>query len=134
VWDIAKWPVLFIFVCIMIAVLYWASPNARQGLRWISPGAVVAVAVWLVASGLFALYVANFAHYDKVYGSIAGIIIFLIWLWISNIAILFGAEFNAELQRSRAIAGGAPPDTEPFVEMRDTRKLRRSRRARKTAS
>jgi membrane protein len=134
VWDIAKWPVLFIFVCIMIAVLYWASPNARQGLRWISPGAVVAVAVWLVASGLFALYVANFAHYDKVYGSIAGIIIFLIWLWISKIAILFGAEFNAELQRSRAIAGGAPPDTEPFVEMRDTRKLRRSRRARKTAS
>jgi len=84
---------------------------------------------------LFALYVANFGHYDKVYGSIAGIIIFLIWLWIANIAILFGAEFNAERQRGRAIAAGAPPDAEPFVEMRDTRKLRRGgRRAKKAAT
>ena len=119
-WDIAKWPVLFILVCIMIAVLYWASPNARQGFRWISPGAVVAVVIWLIASGLFALYVANFGHYNKVYGSIAGMIIFLIWLWISNIAILLGAEFNAELERGRAMAAGVPPETEPFVEMRDT--------------
>jgi membrane protein len=133
-WDIAKWPVLFILVCIMIAVLYWATPNARQGLRWISPGAVAAVVIWLIASGLFALYVANFSHYNKVYGSIAGIIIFLIWLWISNMAILLGAEFNAELERSRAIAAGTPPDTEPYVEMRDTRKLRRRRRAGKAAS
>jgi membrane protein len=133
-WDIAKWPVLFILVCIMIAVLYWATPNARQGLRWISPGAVAAVVIWLIASGLFALYVANFSHYNKVYGSIAGIIIFLIWLWISNMAILLGAEFNAELERSRAIAAGTPPDTEPYVEMRDTRKLRRRRRAGKAVS
>src|SRR6266568_529943 len=127
-WDIAKWPVLFILVCLMIAVLYWASPNARQGFRWISPGAVIAVVIWLIASGLFALYAANFDHYNKVYGSIAGMIIFLIWLWVSNTAILLGAEFNAELERGRAIAGGIPPDTEPFVEMRDTRKLRRGRR------
>ena len=134
-WDIAKWPVLFILVCLMIAVLYWASPNARQRFRWISPGAIVAVVIWLVASGLFALYVANFGHYNKVYGSIAGMIIFLIWLWISNTAILLGAEFNAELERGRAIAAGAPPDTEPFVEMRDTRKLRRrGRRAKKAAT
>jgi YihY family inner membrane protein len=133
-WDAAKWPVLVILVCLMVAVLYWASPNARQGLRWIAPGALVAVVIWLIASGLFALYVANFGHYDKVYGSIAGMIIFLIWLWISNIAILLGAEFNAELERSRAIATGTPPDAEPFVKMRDTRKLRRSRRARKTAT
>jgi membrane protein len=130
-WDIAKWPVLFILVCIMIAVLYWASPNARQGFRWISPGAVVAVIIWLIASGLFALYVANFGHYNKVYGTIAGMIIFLIWLWISNIAILLGAEFNAELERGRAMAAGVPPDTEPFVEMRDTRKLRRGRGGRR---
>jgi membrane protein len=115
-------------------VLYWATPNARQGLRWISPGAVAAVVIWLIASGLFALYVANFSHYNKVYGSIAGIIIFLIWLWISNMAILLGAEFNAELERSRAIAAGTPPDTEPYVEMRDTRKLRRRRRAGKAVS
>jgi membrane protein len=133
-WDIAKWPVLLVVVCLMVAVLYWASPNARQGLRWIAPGAVVAIVIWLIASGLFALYVANFGHYDKVYGSIAGMIIFLIWLWISNIAILLGAEFNAELERGRAIATGTPPDAEPFVRMRDTRKLRRSRRARKAAT
>jgi membrane protein len=133
-WDAAKWPVLLILVCLMVAVLYWASPNARQGLRWIAPGAVVAVVIWLIASGLFALYIANFGHYDKVYGSIASIIIFLIWLWISNIAILLGAEFNAELERGRAIATGTPPDAEPFVTMRDTRKLGRSRRARKAAT
>jgi membrane protein len=134
-WGIAKWPVLFILVCLMIAILYWASPNARQGFRWISPGAALAVVIWLIASGLFALYVANFGHYDKVYGSIAGMIIFLIWLWISNTAILLGAEFNAELERGRAIAAGAPPDAEPFVEMRDTRKLRRRhRRAGKPAA
>ncbi len=133
-WSIAKWPVLFIIVCVMIAVLYWASPNARQGFRWISPGSVLAVVIWLIASGLFALYVANFGHYNKVYGSIAGLIIFLIWLWISNTAILLGAEFNAELERGRAIAAGTPPGAEPFVEMRDTRKLRRGKRAKKAAT
>jgi membrane protein len=97
---------------------------------------VVAVVIWLIASGLFALYVANFANYNKVYGSIGGMIIFLIWLWITNIAILLGAEFNAELERGRAIAAGAAPTTEPYVEMRDTRKLRRRnrRRASKQAS
>ncbi len=127
-WDIAKWPVLFILVCLMIALLYWASPNARRGFRWIGPGAVLAVVIWLIASGLFALYVANFGHYDRVYGSIAGLIIFLIWMWISTTAILLGAEFNAELQRGRAIAAGAPPDAEPFAELRDDRKLRRKKR------
>jgi membrane protein len=133
-WGIAKWPVLLIIVCLMVGVLYWASPNARQDWRSISPGAAVAVVIWMAASGLFALYVANFGHYDKVYGSIAGMIIFLIWLWISNIAILLGAEFNAELERGRAIAAGAPPDAEPFVQMRDTRKLHRHRRAGRAAS
>jgi membrane protein len=133
-WDIAKWPVLVILVCLMVAVLYWASPNAKQGLRWIAPGAVIAIGVWLAASGLFAVYVANFGHYDKVYGSIAGMIIFLIWLWLTNTAILLGAEFNAELERGRAIAAGTPPDAEPFVQMRDTRKLRRGRRAKKAAT
>jgi membrane protein len=122
-WDIAKWPVLLVIVSIMFAILYWASPNARQGFRWVSPGGLVAVILWLIASGLFALYAANFGHYNKVYGSLGGIIIFLIWMWISNIAILFGAEFNAELIRGRAIAAGAPPDQEPYTELRDTRKL-----------
>jgi membrane protein len=122
-WNIAKWPVLLIIVSVMFAILYWASPNARHGFRLVSPGSVLAVVLWLIASGLFALYVANFGSYNKVYGSLAAVIIFLIWMWISNIAVLIGAEFNAELERGRAIAGGLPPDTEPFTELRDTRKL-----------
>jgi membrane protein len=122
--------VLLIIVSIMFAILYWASPNARQGFRWVSPGGVLAVLLWLIASGLFALYVANFGHYNKVYGSLGGVIIFLIWMWISNIAVLLGAEFNAELERGRAIAQGLPPDVEPFAPLRDTRKLRSRRRRR----
>ncbi len=101
-WDIAKWPVLLILVSLMLAMLYWASPNARQGFRWVSPGGVVAVLIWLAASGLFSVYVANFGNYNKVYGSIAAVIILLVWLWISNLAVLLGAEFNAE---ARARAG-----------------------------
>src|SRR5215467_1533819 len=100
-WNIAKWPVLLIIVILMISILYWVAPNAKRqrGFQLISPGGVIAVAVWLVASVLFAFYVANFSHYSKTYGTIAGVIIMLIWLWISNIAILLGAEFNAELER-----------------------------------
>ncbi len=123
VWDIAKWPVLAILVSLMLAILYWASPNAKQGFRWVSPGGVVAIVIWLVASGLFAIYVANFGHYNKVYGSIAAVIIFLVWMWISNVALLIGAEFNAELERERAVAAGVPAGEEPYVSLRDTRKL-----------
>ncbi len=123
VWDIAKWPVLLIFVILMFGILFWASPNVRHGLRWVSPGAAVAVVGWLVASGLFAVYIANFGHYNKIYGSLAGVIIFLIWLWISNLAILLGAEFNAELERGRAMAAGLPATQEPYAELRDTTKL-----------
>jgi membrane protein len=126
VWDIAKWPVLLLIVGLILAILFWASPNARHGFRWVSPGGVVAVVLWLLSSGLFALYVANFGHYNKVYGSLAGVIIFLIWLWISNVAILLGAEFNAELERGRAVAGGHPIDQEPFSELRDDRKLKKA--------
>jgi membrane protein len=127
-WEIAKWPVLLIIVSIMFAVLYWASPNAKRGFRLISPGSILAVALWLIASGLFALYVANFGSYNKVYGSLAAVIIFLVWMWISNIAVLIGAKFNAELERERAIAGGLSPDAERFTELRDTRKLRKKAR------
>jgi membrane protein len=122
-WDIAKWPVLLVIFSVMLAILYWASPNARHRFRFVTPGGTLAIAAWLIASGLFALYSANFANYNKVYGSIAGVIVFLVWLWLSNLAILLGAEFNAELERGRAIAGGAPADTEPFVELRDRRRL-----------
>lgn len=122
-WDIAKWPVLLVIVSIMFTILYWASPNARHRFRLVSPGSALAVVTWIIVSGLFALYVANFGHYNRVYGSLGGIIVFLMWMWISNLAVLFGAEFNAELERGRAIAGGMPPDQEPFTELRDTRKL-----------
>jgi membrane protein len=127
-WEIAKWPVLLILVGLMLSILYWASPNAKHGFRWVSPGGLLAVLVWLAASALFAVYVANFSHYNKVYGSLAGVIIFLIWMWISNIAILLGAEFNAELERERSLAAGVPYGVEPYTEMRDTRLLRKAER------
>ena len=123
-WDIAKWPVLVLIVSFMFALLYWASPNVKHPkFRWVTPGGVLAVLLWLVASAGFALYVASFGHYNKTYGSLGGVIVFLIWLWISNVVILLGAEFNAELERSREIEAGQPEGKEPFLEPRDTRKL-----------
>jgi membrane protein len=124
VWDIAKWPVLLLIVGFLFGLLYWASPNARQPFRWVTPGGILAVLVWVVASAGFALYVANFSSYNKTYGSLASVIIFLVWLWLSNTAILLGAELNAELERGRFIAAGHPPDEEPYMELRDTSKLR----------
>lgn len=125
VWSILKWPVLIVLVSLMFAILYWASPNAKHGgFRWVSPGGLLAVFVWIVASAAFAVYVGNFGSYNKTYGTLAGVVIFLVWLWLSNIAILLGAEFDAELERGRAIAAGLPADKEPFMELRDTRKLK----------
>ncbi|MEU8956546.1 YihY/virulence factor BrkB family protein [Streptomyces sp. NPDC048518] len=122
VWSIAKWPVLLILVTVMIALLYWATPNAKvRGFRWITPGSLLALLIWMVSSAGFALYVANFASYNKTYGTFAGVIVFLVWLWITNLAILLGLEFDAEMARQRAVAGGLPPDQEPYVEPRDTR-------------
>lgn len=122
VWSIAKWPVLVVLVTIMIALLYWAAPNAKvRGFRWITPGSFLALLIWLAASGGFAFYVANFASYNKTYGTMAGVIVFLVWLWISNLAILLGLEFDAEIARQRAIAGGHPPEAEPYTRPRDTR-------------
>jgi YihY family inner membrane protein len=123
-WDLVKWPVLLLLISFLFALLYWASPNAKQGFRWVTPGGILAVVVWVVASVAFAIYVANFGSYNKTYGSLASVIIFLLWLWLSNTAILLGAELNAELERSRAIAAGHPPDEEPYMELRDTRKIR----------
>jgi len=124
VWNIAKWPVLAILLSLAIALLYWASPNVRQlGFRWLTPGSLFAIAVWVLATLGFAFYVANFASYNKVYGSLAAVIVFLVWLWISNIAILVGAEFDAELTRERQIEEGHPPEDEPFLEPRDTRAM-----------
>jgi membrane protein len=118
-WDIAKWPVLVLIVSLMFSILYWAAPNVKQpGFRWMSPGGLFGVIVWIVASALFAFYVANFGSYNKTYGALGGIVIFLVWLWISNVALLLGAELNAELERQRRVEAGHPPEREPFVEPR----------------
>ncbi|MFD7436268.1 YihY/virulence factor BrkB family protein [Streptomyces sp. NPDC059861] len=122
VWSIAKWPVLVVLITLMIAILYWACPNAKvRGWRWITPGSFLALLVWMAASAGFAFYVANFGSYNKTYGTMAGVIIFLIWLWVTNLAILLGLEFDAETARQRAIAGGHPAEAEPYTEPRDTR-------------
>ncbi|MDT0319970.1 YihY/virulence factor BrkB family protein [Streptomyces millisiae] len=123
VWNFAKWPVLVILVALITAVLYWAAPNVKHGFRWITPGSLLAVLVWLAASALFAWYVAALGSYGSTYGSLATIIVFLVWLWISNLALLLGLEFDAELERARAIETGHPPGEEPYAEPRDTRKL-----------
>jgi membrane protein len=119
--------VLLLVVSFMFSILYWAAPNVKHpGFRWLSPGGVFAVAVWVVASGAFALYVANFSSYNKTYGALAGVVIFLVWLWISNIAVLLGAEWNAEIERGRQIEAGHPADREPFVEPRKAPKSART--------
>ncbi|MCW3011127.1 MAG: Ribonuclease [Solirubrobacterales bacterium] len=130
VYDIAKIPVILALVAFMIAFLYWAAPNVEQpGFKFVSPGGVVAIVLFIVASLLFSLYVANFASYNKTYGSLGGVIAFLVWLWITNVAILFGAEFNSELQRSQQRAAGATaPMDEPFLEPRDVSKLEKKER------
>ena len=116
VWDIAKWPVLILMVGVMFSILYFTAPNVRHpGFSWLTPGGLVAVLVWIVASVAFAFYVANFSSYNKTYGTLGGIIAFLVWLWISNLAVLFGAELNAELERGRRLEAGEPAHDDPFV-------------------
>jgi membrane protein len=113
IFNIAKWPVLLVIVSLMLAILYYAAPNAKlPAFKWISPGSVLAVVVWILASAAFAFYVANFGSYDKTYGTLGGVITFLVWMWITNIAVLFGAELNAELERSRELAAGEPAEDE----------------------
>jgi membrane protein len=119
-WDIAKWPVLILIVALMFSILYYASPNVRQpSFRWVTPGGAFAVVAWMIASAAFGLYVANFGSYNKTYGSLGAIVIFLVWLWLTNVAILFGAELNAEIARGRQIEAGHPEEREPFLPPRD---------------
>jgi len=116
IWDIAKWPVLVLIVSFMFAVLYYTTPNVKQpGLKSVLPGGILAVVMWIVVSALFAFYVANFGSYNKTYGSLGGVIVFLVWLWLTNLAILLGAEFNAERARGRNIAAGHPASEEPYL-------------------
>jgi membrane protein len=124
VFNIVKWPVLVVLVLLLIALLYWISPNARQGgFRWITPGSVLAVAGIAAVTAGFAAYIAKFDSYNRTFGSIGGVIIFLVWLWLTNIAILVGAELDAEMGRARAMAAGLPKDAEPYLPLRDLPKL-----------
>jgi membrane protein len=122
VWNFARWPVILLFVMMAVAILYYATPNVRQPrFRWISVGAAVAILVWLAASALFAVYVENFGSYNKTYGTLAGVIVFLLWLWLTNLALLFGAELDAELERGRELQAGLPAERELQLPPRDTR-------------
>jgi membrane protein len=109
VWNIAKWPVLLIVVIVMFAVLFYAAPNVKlAGFKWVTPGALLALVVWLIASAAFAFYVANFGSYDKTYGTLGGLVVFLVWMWLTNSALLLGMELNAERERSRELEAGVP--------------------------
>jgi membrane protein len=108
-WRYAKWPAMAVLVLLVFGILYYATPNARvRGVSWVTPGAVLALAAWIAASLMFALYVSNFASYDKTYGTLAGVVVFLVWLWITNMAILLGAELNAEVERAHQLEEGVP--------------------------
>ncbi|WP_017932887.1 YihY/virulence factor BrkB family protein [Nocardioides sp. Iso805N] len=129
VWDIVKWPVMLVMVMLVVALLYWATPNVKQPkFRWISVGAGVAIIIWIVASAAFGLYVAGFSHYGRTYGSLAGVIVFLLWLWITNLALLFGAELDAELERGRQLQAGIPAERDLQLEPRDTRTAEKAER------
>jgi membrane protein len=128
IWEIAKWPVMLAIAITIIAVLYYATPNVKlRGFKWVTPGGVVAVVVWLIASAAFAFYVANFGSYDKTYGALGGVVVMLIWLWITNLALLFGHELNAERERGHELAEGVPrADREIQLEPRSEPKEQRT--------
>jgi membrane protein len=122
-WNIAKWPVMLLVVVVLVAILYHSTPNVKQPkFRWISVGAGLAIVVWILASLGFGLYVSNFGSYNQTYGSLAGVIIFLLWLWLTNLALLFGAEVDAELERSRQLQAGIPAEETLQLPPRDTRR------------
>jgi membrane protein len=138
VFSIAKWPILVAVVIVIIAVLYYATPNVRQPkFRWMSVGAFTALIVWVLASVLFGLYVANFSSYNKTYGSLAGVIVFLLWLWLTNLALLFGAELDSEMERGRQLQAGMKAEDDLQLPPRDERQLkkrdRKERKARQEA-
>jgi membrane protein len=120
VWSIAKWPVMLFVVITMFAFLYWVAPNVKQPrFRWLTPGGALALFAWIVASAGFAFYVANFGSYSKTYGALGGVVVFLVWIWITNLAILFGAEFDAELERQRELEEGLPAQKDIQLPPRD---------------
>jgi membrane protein len=129
VWNIAKWPVLLVVVVLIVALLYYATPNVKQPkFRWVSVGAVLAILTWIVLSVAFGFYVANFSSYDKTYGTLGGVIAFLLWLWLTNLALLLGAELDAELERGRELQSGIAAEEEIQLPPRDTRNIEKSRK------
>lgn len=127
VWNIAKWPLLLGVVVLIVALLYYATPNVKQPkFRWMSVGAFVAILTWVIASAAFGFYVANFASYNKTYGSLAGVVVFLLWLWLTNLALLFGAELDAELERGRQLQAGMPAEETIQLPPRDTSKIEKA--------
>ena len=128
-WQIAKWPVLLLVVVFIVALLYYTTPNVRQPrFRWVSVGALLAILTWVVVSAAFGFYVANFGSYDKTYGTLGGVIVFLLWLWLTNLALLFGAELDSELERGRELQSGLAAEETLQLPPRDTRKLEKDRR------
>jgi membrane protein len=128
VWNIARWPVLLVLVVLGVAMLYYIGPNVRQPkFRWISVGAAIAIVVWICASLLFGLYVSNFGSYNKTFGALAGVIVFLLWLWITNLALLFGAEVDAELERGRQLQAGIAAEDDLQLPLRDTSAIDKTR-------
>ncbi len=123
VWNIAKWPVMLVLVILAIAILYYATPNVKQPkFRWMSMGSAIALVVFLLASVAFGFYVANYGSYNKTYGAIGGVIIALLWLWILNMSLLFGAEFDAETERGRQLQAGIEAEETIQLPPRDTKK------------
>ncbi len=126
IWNIAKWPVMLAVVVLIVALLYYATPNVKQPkFSWLSVGAIFAIVTWVVASALFGFYVANFSSYNKTYGSLAGVIVFLLWLWITNLALLFGAELDSELERGRELQAGLEAERTVQLPPRDTKVSRK---------
>jgi membrane protein len=131
VWNLAKSPVMLVVVVGLVTLLYHATPNVRHPrLRVLSVGAVIAILTWLLSSAAFGLYVAHFASYNKTYGSLAGVIVFLLWLWITNLALLFGAEVDAERERSQELQAGMPAEEQLQLPPRDTRAVEKRQRKR----
>src|SRR6478609_1829007 len=131
VWNIVKWPVLVAVVVLIVAILYYATPNVKQPrFRWVSTGAAVAILVWVVASAAFGFYVANFSSYNKTYGTLAGVIVFLLWIWLTNLALLFGAEVDAELERASQLQAGIESEEEIQLSPRDTQAAEKRERKR----
>ena len=127
-WNIAKWPGLVLVVMFMIALLYHVTPNVRRlRFRWLSVGALVALIVWILASTGFGFYVANFGNYNKTYGTLAGIIVMLLWLWLTNVALLLGAQVDAEIVQVRQLLAGMAAERHLVADLKDDRGALKSR-------